>query len=243
MFIQSFEQFNLQEAQHDDAAAARAARRRQRRQPGRQPRLHRAVRPSVRLDGVRQPGAAGAHVRLLRDRRRPGGDRPRTPTSSRPWKRYIVSSVPIDLNPDGKTGDENGDGSGERDRPQGAAADGSDPARAPPRAEDPHLDVPRRARSVCCPTTATTRSRSTCSSTSWGSTACSRTSPGPPWPPGDMFRSRLDGNAPADGRGAVRERRRPAAHRYPRPSHRASRARKRAGVEFTPQLDNICFER
>ena len=82
VFIQSFEQSNLKELRRMTRDPPGPARRRQRREPRRQPRLHRAVRSSVRLDGVRRPGASRPHLRLLR-RPTPGCARsPPMPTAS-----------------------------------------------------------------------------------------------------------------------------------------------------------------
>ena len=62
-----------------------------------------------------------------------------------PWKPYINSTAAIVVNGDGTVGDANGDGDGQRHRPQAARAHRPGAARARARAAGAPVHVPQRA--------------------------------------------------------------------------------------------------
>ena len=72
VFIQSFEVGNLKQLNKPHVGEAGPVDRRQRRQPGRLARLHRPVRPALRLDRVRAPELLARTFGDLTDERRPG---------------------------------------------------------------------------------------------------------------------------------------------------------------------------
>ena len=145
-----------QAAQPHDRRPARSARRRQRRQPRRLARLHGAVRPAVRLDRLRRPAAARAHLRVLRDRRGPARDQHLR-------RRHRPVEALHRQHDRGRHQRRRHARRRERRRqrrrggPQAAPADLADPPRPPQGPGHPHVDVPQRGSPASPPTTAATR--------------------------------------------------------------------------------------